>query len=116
MSLEPINISTSSGLTEATFSKNGLKQGYWFYGYADSGRGGIVRADGLREFLSGPALVQNDVNINSFNNVWLHTSEDLITMQSLYPIILRCILHTSWIPDLTHFQQYQMKLVFLPTL
>ena len=85
VSLEPINISTSSGLTEATFSKNGLKQGYWFYGYADSGRGGIVRADGLREFLSGPALVQNDVNINSFNNVWLHTSEDLISNAEFVP-------------------------------
>ena len=34
---------------------------------------------GLREFLAGPALVQNDVNINSFDNVWLHTSEDLIS-------------------------------------
>ncbi len=85
VSLEPINISTSSGLTEATFSKNGLKQGYWFYGYADSGRGGIVKADGLREFLSGPALVQNDVNINSFNNVWLHTSEDLISNGEFVP-------------------------------
>ena len=62
------NISTSSGLTEATFTKNGLTQGYWFYGYADNGSGGLVKADGLREFLVGPALVQNDVNINSFNN------------------------------------------------
>ena len=85
VSLDPINISTSSGLTEATFTKNGLTQGYWFYGYADNGSGGLVKADGLREFLVGPALVQNDVNINSFNNVWLHTSEDLISNGEFVP-------------------------------
>lgn len=79
INLEPISISTSPGTTQATFSKDGLTQGYWFYGYADNGSGGIVKADGLREFLAGPALVQNDVNINSFDNVWLHTSEDLIS-------------------------------------
>ena len=79
VNLEPISISTSPGTTQATFSKDGLTQGYWFYGYADNGSGGIVKADGLREFLAGPALVQNDVNINSFDNVWLHTSEDLIS-------------------------------------
>ena len=83
--LVPNSISTSPGVTEATFSKDGLTQGYWFYGYADNGQGGIVKADGLREFLSGPALVQNDVNINSFNNVWLHTSEDIISSGEYVP-------------------------------
>ena len=77
--LDPISISTSSGLTQATFNKDGLTQGYWFYGYADNGSGGIVKADGLREFLAGPPIVQNDVNISSFDNVWLHTSENLIS-------------------------------------
>ena len=79
INLEPISISTSPGTTQATFSKDGLTQGYWFYGYADNGSGGIVKADGLERILAGPALVQNDVNINSFDNVWLHTSEDLIS-------------------------------------
>ena len=77
--LEPTSISTSIGLTQATFNKDGLTQGYWFYGYADNGSGGIVKADGLREFLAGPPIVQNDVNISSFDNVWLHTSESLIS-------------------------------------
>lgn len=77
--LEPINISTSTGLTEATFSKSGLTNGYWFYGYADNGNGGLVKADGLREFLVGPAVVQNDVNINSFDNVWINTSQEVIS-------------------------------------
>ncbi len=77
--LVPTSISSSPGITQATFSKDGLTQGYWFYGYADNGAGGIVRADGLREFLAGPALVQNDINMNSFNKVWLHTKDDLIS-------------------------------------
>jgi len=79
INLEPVSISTSPGITQATFSKDGLTQGYWFYGYADNGSGGIVKADGLREFLAGSAVVQNDVNINSFDNVWLHTTESLIS-------------------------------------
>ena len=79
VNLEPVSISTSPGITQATFSKDGLTQGYWFYGYADNGSGGIVKADGLREFLAGSAVVQNDVNINSFDNVWLHTTESLIS-------------------------------------
>ena len=79
INLEPTSISTSPGLTQATFNKDGLNQGYWFYGYADNGSGGIVKADGVREFLAGPAIVQNDVNINNFDNVWLHTSDNLIS-------------------------------------
>ena len=79
INLEPTSISTSPGKTQATFNKDGLTQGYWFYGYADNGSGGIVKADGVREFLAGPAIVQNDVNINNFDNVWLHTSDNLIS-------------------------------------
>ena len=77
--LEPTSISISPGLTQATFDKDGLTQGYWFYGYADNGSGGIIKADGVREFLAGPAIVQNDVNLNSFDNIWLHTSDNLIS-------------------------------------
>ena len=77
--LVPTSISTSPGLTEATFSKKDLTQGYWFYGYADNGSGGLVKSEGLREFLVGPALVQNDTDINSFHNVWLHSSQELIS-------------------------------------
>jgi peptidoglycan hydrolase-like protein with peptidoglycan-binding domain len=78
-SLVPTSISSSPGITQATFSKDGLTQGYWFYGYADNGVGGLIKADGLREFLVGPAIVQNDINMNSFNKVWLHTEDDLIS-------------------------------------
>ncbi len=77
--LVPTSISTSPGLTEATFSKKDLTQGYWFYGYADNGSGGLVKSEGSREFLVGPALVQNDTDINSFHNVWLHSSQELIS-------------------------------------
>ena len=85
VSLIPQNISISTGLTQATFNKSGLTQGYWFYGYADNGSGGIVKADGLREFLVGPALIQNDVNITTFDNVWLHTSQELISNGEYVP-------------------------------
>jgi len=85
VSLIPQNISISTGLTQATFNKSGLTQGYWFYGYADNGTGGIVKADGSREFLVGPALIQNDVNITTFDNVWLHTSQELISNGEYVP-------------------------------
>ena len=85
VSLIPQNISISTGLTQATFNKSGLTQGYWFYGYADNGSGGIVKAEGLREFLVGPALIQNDVNITTFDNVWLHTSQELISNGEYVP-------------------------------
>ena len=85
VSLTPQNISISAGLTQATFNKSGLTQGYWFYGYADNGSGGIVKADGSREFLVGPALIQNDVNITTFDNVWLHTSQELISNGEYVP-------------------------------
>ena len=77
--LVPTSISTSPGLTEATFSKKDLTQGYWFYGYADNGSGGLIKSEGSREFLVGPALVQNDTDINSFHNVWLHSSQEIIS-------------------------------------
>ena len=79
VSLLPQSVSISSGLTQATFNKSGMTQGYWFYGYADNGSGGIVKAEGSREFLVGPALIQNDVNISTFDNVWLNTSQELIS-------------------------------------
>ena len=85
VSLTPQNISISAGLTQATFNKSGLTQGYWFYGYADNGSGGIVKADGSREFLVGSALIQNDVNITTFDNVWLHTSQELISNGEYVP-------------------------------
>lgn len=85
VSLIPQNISISTGLTQATFNKSGLTQGYWFYGYADNGTGGIVKAEGSREFLVGPALIQNDVNITTFDNVWLHTSQELISNGEYVP-------------------------------
>ena len=82
LNLSPTSISTSSGKTTAIFSKANLTNGYWFYGYADSGRGSIVRAEGLREFLVGPEVSQTDNDVNSFDDVWIHNSSGLISNSS----------------------------------
>ena len=76
--ISPSQISVSSGLTTAVFNKNNLTNGYWFYGYADNGSGGIVESSGMREFLVGNELSQNDNNLSSFHKVWLHSNEKLI--------------------------------------
>ena len=67
------SISVTSGLTVATFSKANLKNGYWFYGYADNGAGGIIKAEGLREFLAGSAVTQEDTAMGDFERIWLST-------------------------------------------
>ena len=82
LSLSPTSISTSSGKTTAIFSKSNLTNGYWFYGYADNGRGSIVRAEGLREFLVGSEVSQTDNDINSFDDVWIHNSSGLVSNSS----------------------------------
>ena len=82
LNLSPTSISTSSGKTTAVFSKENLTNGYWFYGYADSGRGSIVRAEGLREFLVGSEVSQTDNDINSFDDVWIHNSSGLVANSS----------------------------------
>ena len=82
LNLSPTSISTSSGKTTAIFSKSNLTNGYWFYGYADNGRGSIVRAEGLREFLVGSEVSQTDNDINSFDDVWIHNSSGLVSNSS----------------------------------
>jgi len=72
--LVPSSVSVSAGLTVASFSKSGLKNGYWFYGYADNGTGGIVKAEGVREFLAGSIITQEDTTLGDFERIWLHTS------------------------------------------
>ena len=71
--IAPDSISVTSGLTVATFSKGNLKNGYWFYGYADNGAGGIVKAEGLREFLAGSAITQEDTAMGDFERIWIST-------------------------------------------
>ena len=58
--------------------KDGLKNGYWFYGYADNGTGGIALAYGLREFLVGSLISQDDIALGSIEKVWLHTSSESV--------------------------------------
>ena len=56
--IKPDSISTSLNLTEATFSLSGLSSGVWFYSFAESGDGTVVKATGNREFLAGSSSSQ----------------------------------------------------------
>ena len=58
ISIIPDNLSISSGLTEATFLKQNLKDGYWFYSFAENASGNIVKSSGLREFSINPSRSQ----------------------------------------------------------
>lgn len=58
-SITPNKINVSSGLTEAVFSKDLFKSGYWFYSFAENGTGDIVKSSGLREFGINPSSNQN---------------------------------------------------------
>ena len=73
------SISVTSGSTVATFSKVNLTNGYWFYGYADNGTGGIVKAEGVREFLAGSPITQEDTDMGDFERVWLSTPTQKIS-------------------------------------
>jgi len=58
ISVIPDNISISPGLTRAIFLKQNLKEGYWFYSFAENGSGDIVKSSGLREFSINPSKSQ----------------------------------------------------------
>jgi len=49
----PTSVSTSLNLTEATFNLENLSEGVWFYSFAESGDGTVVKASGNREFSVG---------------------------------------------------------------
>ena len=81
--LVPSSVSVSSGLTVASFSKSTLKNGYWFYGYADNGTGGIVKSEGVREFLAGSEVTQVDLALGDFERIWLHTANASVANSKL---------------------------------
>ena len=56
--VEPSSIEASSGLTEAVFSKQLFRSGYWFYSFAENNSGNIVKSSGLREFAINPSNSQ----------------------------------------------------------
>ena len=59
ISITPNQLNVSSGLTEAIFSKDLFKSGYWFYSFAENATGDIVKSSGLREFGINPSVNQN---------------------------------------------------------
>lgn len=51
--VSPSSVSTSLNLTEATFNLSEFSSGVWFYSFAESGNGTVVKATGNREFSVG---------------------------------------------------------------
>ena len=75
VNIKPNSINTSLNLTEALFDLEDLSEGVWFYSFAESGNGSVVKANGNREFTVGNASPQQ---VNSYNSVSrvLITSKD----------------------------------------
>jgi len=51
--IKPSTIDVSSGKTIATFNKNGLESGYWFFAYAENQSGRVIKSSSPREFTVG---------------------------------------------------------------
>ena len=51
--MKPVTIDVSPGKTIATFSKNGLESGYWFFAYTENQSGQIIKSSSPREFTVG---------------------------------------------------------------
>ena len=66
VNIQPKTINTSLNLTEALFDLEELSEGIWFYSFAESGSGTVVKATGNREFTVGNAISQQ---VNSHNGV-----------------------------------------------
>jgi peptidoglycan hydrolase-like protein with peptidoglycan-binding domain len=64
--LQPSSISTSLNLTEAVFDISNLTTGVWFYSFAESGNGSVVKSSGNREFLVNNPISQS---VNSHNGI-----------------------------------------------
>ncbi len=72
----PDSLSTSLNLTEATFNLDNFSSGVWFYTFAESGSGTIVKASGNREFSVGTISSQQ---VSSHNGIgkFLVTSKNI---------------------------------------
>ena len=71
----PTSVSTSLNLTEATFNLENLSDGVWFYSFAESGDGTVVKSTGNREFSVGTTSSQQ---VSSYTGV----SKVLITYKN----------------------------------
>ena len=58
----PDSLSTSLNLTEATFNLDNFSSGVWFYTFAESGNGSVVKATGNREFSVGTISSQQVIS------------------------------------------------------
>ena len=56
--IKPLTTAISPGKTIATFSKNGLESGYWFFAYAENQSGQTIKSSSPREFAVGNTLSQ----------------------------------------------------------
>jgi peptidoglycan hydrolase-like protein with peptidoglycan-binding domain len=86
----PEKISVSSGKTVATFNKNNLKTGYWFFSFAENYSGQIIKSSSPREFNNGTVSSQTysgsvEVEILSFtkNNKNVGSGEALSTSDEI---------------------------------
>lgn len=81
--VSPIAVSVSPGRTEASFSKNGLKEGYWFYSFAENLSGEIVKSSGLRELLVGEEINQNVDNQDGIESIFLTSDNKNLTFNQV---------------------------------
>jgi len=78
VSIQPTNVTTSTGITTAVFTKTNLKTGYWFFTHVDNGTGSIIKSSGSREFIVGNPSNQTASNLDVLHNLWLHDSNGLV--------------------------------------
>jgi peptidoglycan hydrolase-like protein with peptidoglycan-binding domain len=74
----PDSLSTSLNLTEATFNLDNFSSGVWFYTFAESGSGSVVKATGNREFSVG-SISSQQVSSHSGIGKFLITSKNIST-------------------------------------
>ena len=78
VSIQPTNVTTSTGTTTAVFTKTNLTTGYWFFTHVDNGTGSIIKSSGPREFIVGNPSNQTASNLDVLHNLWLHDSSGLV--------------------------------------
>lgn len=78
VSIQPTNVTTSTGITTAVFTKTNLTTGYWFFTHVDNGAGSIIKSSGPREFIVGNPSNQTASNLDVLHNLWLHDSSGLV--------------------------------------
>ena len=66
-------------MTQATFLKQNLKEGYWFYSFAENGSGDIVKSSGLREFSINPSKSQFRDSQSTVEKVFFTKNGNFIT-------------------------------------